>query len=85
MQIAATVLDVTRKRGNSPRQGRSLESPVPGNWHAGSGKRLTEKGLRVPPRLPASLGKELTEKGLGVPRRLTPAAGSADRRRGAHR
>ena len=55
MQIAATVLDVTRKRSNSPRQRRSLESPVPGNWHAGIGKGLTEKGLEVPRRLPTSL------------------------------
>ena len=62
MQIAATVLDVTRKRGNSPRQGRSLESPVPGNWHAGIGKGLTEKDRQVPRRLPTSLGKGLTEK-----------------------
>ena len=34
MQIAATVLDVIRKRRDSPRQGRSLESSVTGNCHA---------------------------------------------------
>jgi hypothetical protein len=32
MQIAATVLDVTRKRGNSPRQGMITGEPGAGNW-----------------------------------------------------
>jgi hypothetical protein len=62
MQNAATVLDVTRKRGNSPRQGMITGEPGAGKLARRDREGADGKGPWVPRRLPTSLGKGPTEK-----------------------
>ena len=74
MQSAETELDIIRTHGawmqaTAPVRTGSLESRVPGNWHALFGKGPTEKARHMagPRRRPTSLdeGRLETESGLG--------------------